>query len=779
MRDERISEPAQEKYIGRSLRRLEDRRFLTGDGHFVDDTRGADELAAFVVRSPYAHARLTGIDRAAACASPGVVGVFTAEDLGADRLGPLPCTAHPRTVGPLVVPPRYALARDRVRHVGDPVALVVAATKNQARDGAERLKVGYEVLPAVVDAERALAREAPRIWEEAPGNLAYRFSAGDAEKTEAALRGAAHVAEITLANNRVIANPLEPRGAIGSYDASSATLHLLLSGQGVQEIRRELAEDVFHLPLERIQIKAPDVGGGFGMKNFLYPEWVLVLWAARRLGHPVRWIAERSEDFLSDTQGRATTTRARLGLDRAGRFLALAVATTADLGAYLSGYAPGVATNVTAMGGVYAIPEIAVEVTGAFTNTVPVDAYRGAGKPEANYLIERVIERAARELGRDPLELRRENVIATFSYRSATGTTIASGRFRENLAAAAKAADYRGFPARREAARARGRRRGIGLACYLETARGATDEWAGVHFTDDGMVELRLGTQSNGQGHETSFAQIAADMLGLPLTRFRFVQAETARVPRGNGHGGARSLSMGGTALAKAAEAVLAKGTRIAAHLLQAERAEVRFAHGRFAVPGRDAAGIDLLALARAARDPANLPPGLDPGLDTDVAHHEDAFTFPSGCHVAEVEVDPETGHVALVAYTTTDDFGRLINPMLTEGQVHGGVAQGIGQALLEHVVYEEGSGQLLSGSLQDYALPRADDLSAFDVRLAPLPSKVNPLGVKGSGQSGAMAAPQTIMHAILDALAPIGVHDLDMPATPERIWRAIRAASK
>ncbi len=779
MEREAAEDGAAGRQIGRSLRRREDGRFLTGAGSFVDDEPAEGALSLYVVRSPHAHASIGRIDTGRARDMPGVAGVFTAADLALDGLGPMPCVAKVRTVTPLVVPPRHALASGRVRHVGDPVAFVVADSRNAARDAAEMVAVDYGILPAVVDGAAALRDGAPVLWEEAPGNLAFLFRAGDRAATDAALGAAAHVSELALVNNRVLATPIEPRAAIGRYDRESGMLFLTLTGQGVQEVRLELARDVFHLPAERIRLFAPDVGGGFGMKNFLYPEWILVLWAARRLGRAVRWVADRSEDFVSDTQGRDQHSTARLALDSEGRFLALEVETVANLGAYLSGYAPGVPTNMTAMGGVYAIPALAVEVRGAFTNTVPVDAYRGAGKPEANYLIERLVDLAAHETGRDPVRLREMNLVTRFPYRNAAGTVIAEGQFAANLeAAAGRGRD--GFAARRAEAASRGRLRGLGIACFLETARGATEENAAIRFPGDGTVELLLGTQSNGQGHETSYAQIAADLFGLPVERFRFVQADTGRVPEGHGHGGARSMHMGGTALVLAARQVIEKGVLVASHLMQADPSEVAFANGRFRLRGaKGSAGIDLLDVAAAAQKGTELPAGMAPGLDSQALNRCDIFTFPNGCHVAEVEIDPETGATRLVRYSATDDFGRLINPLITAGQVHGGVAQGIGQALLEAAVYDPASGQFLSGSLLDYALPRSDDLPAFEITLVEAPSAANPLGVKGSGQAGAMAAPQTVMNAILDALAPLGVERLDMPATPERIWQAIRAGRR
>jgi carbon-monoxide dehydrogenase large subunit len=761
----------------RSVRRFEDLRFLTGRGRYVEDVAVPGEAHAYVLRSPHAHAVIERIDTTPARATPSVLGVFTEADLRAEAIGPLPCVAQVATVDPMIVPPRYALARGRVRHVGDPVALVVAESRDLARDAAERIAIEYRPLEAVVDALAALQPGAPAIWGEAPGNLCYRFQKGDQTATSAALARAVHIVEIELVNNRVVPVPIEPRAAIGNYDATADCMQLLLTGQGVHGIRNQLAQAVFHLPLEQIQVTAPDVGGGFGMKNFVYPEWVLVLWAARRLGRPVKWVAERAEEFVSGTQGRDNHTKARLALDESGRFLALEVSTVANLGAYLSSNGPGSSTNspATAMGGVYAIPAIFMDVRGALTNTVPIDAYRGAGKPEANYLIERLIDLAGRRIGCDPVSLRRRNLIAEFPYHSALGMAIDCGRFAANLDDATARARDADFAVRRATSAAQGRLRGLGVGCFLETARGTPNEGAEIKFDPDGGVSLILGTQSNGQGHETSYPQIAAALLGLPLEAFRLVQADTSSVKTGAGHGGARSMHQGGTALVRAAEMVIEKGRAIAAGLLQANIADVVFSAGRFKVEGTERE-MDLLAVARAASDPANLPDGSMPGLDSYVFNQSDVFTFPNGCHIAEVEIDPETGVVTLERYTVVDDYGRLINPMLTKGQVQGGVAQGIGQALLEHTVYDAGSGQLLSGSLMDYALPRADDLPPFDITLAELPTSANPLGVKGSGQAGCIAAPQTIINAVVDALSPLGIDHIDMPATPERVWRAIRA---
>ncbi len=757
----------------RSIRRLEDARFLTGHGRFVEDIDEPAALHGHVLRSPHAHAVIRSLDMSPAASMPGVHLVAAAGDLAEDGLGFMPCLA---AVKPMIVPPRPALASGRVRHVGDPVCFVVADSVEIAREAAERIEIDYEPMPSVIHGRTALAEGAPALWDEAPGNLVYRVQRGDHAAVAEAMKKAAHIVEVDVTNNRVIVVPLEPRAGIARYDAATDTMDLELTGQGLHGIRRQLAEFIFKVSPERIQLHAPDVGGGFGMKNFLYPEWILLLWAARKLQRPVRWLADRAEDFVMGAQGRDIEATARIALDDTGRILALDVAMVANLGAYLSGNGPGasVVAASTAQGGVYDIPAIAVDVRGAVTNTTPVDAYRGAGKPEANYIVERAIEAAARLLGREPADLRRQNLIASFPHKTAMGMAIDSGDFVANLDAAV--ARMPGFEERRAAAKARGRLRGRGVACFLETSRGAPNEGAEVRFAPDGSVMIAVGTESNGQGHETSFAQIASQHLGLPIEAFRYVQADTRAVRNGAGHGGARSMHMGGAALVKAMDAALAKARRLAAHLLQAAEREIEYDRGRFRVRGTDRS-IDLAALATIARDAASLPEGMSPGLGEHVLNITDVFTFPSGCHVAEVEIDAETGAIELVRYTAVDDYGRLINPMLTEGQVQGGLAQGIGQALLEHTVYDPESGQLLSGSLMDYALPRAADLPFFDIELVERPTGANPLGVKGSGQAGCIGAPQTVMAAVLDALRPAGVERLEMPATPARVWEALQRA--
>ena len=766
-----------EPLLGQSINRIEDERFVRGRGRYVADLAVRGMLHGIVVRSPHAHARITAIDADAARRMPGVAAVLTGADLAADDIGPLPCAVTQIAMTtPLVVPACHALARGVVRYVGEPVAFVVADSIEVARDAAEAVVVDYAPLPPVIAITEAISPDTPVVWPEAAGNVAFQFNRGESGPVEAAIRDAAHVVTCELVNNRVAAAPLETRGALGEFDAASGRLHLTASAAGAHAIRDLLAGSVFRVGREKLRVSIPDVGGGFGMKNVLYPEWVLVLWAARRLGRPVQWIGDRNEDFTGSVHGRDSLVRARLALDHDGRFLALDTKVFANLGAYVSTVAPVVPTMAmaSAMGGVYAIPLIAFETRGVFTNTTPVDAYRGAGKPEANYLIERCIDVAADQLGMDALKLRRKNVVRRFPHASAMGLSVEQGSFRHAIDHAVAAAE--GFKTRQKISRKLGRLRGQGFACFLETARGTPNEVAKVCVGEDGQIELSVGTHSNGQGHETTFAQIAADALGLPLTRFRFHQGDTDDLDSGGGHGGARSMHQGGTALLMAAEGVIENARRLAARLLQANVDAVRYEAGvlRVTTTGQE---IDLDEVARASWQ----TPGDDvaPGLAHQATHLCDRYTFPNGCHVAEVEIDPETGAVKLDRYVIFDDYGRLLDPRLTLGQVHGGVVQGIGQALFEQVLFDPQTGQILSGSLMDYALPRAGDIPEFEGRLmADFPSRANRLGVKGSGQAGAIAAPATVMNAVMNALTPSGVRHLDMPATPERIWQAIRTAA-
>jgi aerobic carbon-monoxide dehydrogenase large subunit len=762
------------KLLGRSLDRLEDARFVRGRGRYVADLAASGALHGVVVRSPHAHARINSVDADAARKMPGVVAVFTGADLAADNIGPLPCARlNVPMAAPLVVPPCHALAHDAMRYVGEPVAFVVAETVEAARDAAEAVAVDYEPLPPVISVTAAVLPQSPSIWPEAKRNIAFEFHRGEMAPVEAAIRAAAHVVECDVVNNRVVAASLETRGALGEFDASSGCLHLTASAAGAHMIRDLLADSVFRIPREKLRVSIPDVGGGFGMKNVLYPEWVLLLWAARRLGRPVQWVGDRNEEFVASVHGRDSVVRARLALDNDGRFLALQANVLANMGAYVSTLQPGVPTMAmgSAMGGVYDIPLVAFVTQGVFTNTTPVDAYRGAGKPEANYLIERCIDIAAAKLGMDALKLRRKNIMRRFPHRSAMGLSVEQGSFGHAIDHAVKAAE--GFKARQRDSRKRGKLRGLGYACFIETARGQPNEVARLSVSEDGHIDISVGTHSNGQGHETTYAQIAADALGLPLGIFQFTQGDTDDLGSGGGHGGARSMHQGGTAVLMAAEGLIENARRLAARLLQTSVEAVAYDSGmlRVAATGQE---ISLEEVAHTSYEAPS--DDIAPGLAHEATHLCDQYTFPNGCHVAEVEVDPQTGEVTLDRYVISDDFGRLLDPRLTLGQVHGGVVQGIGQALFEQASFDAETGQNLSASLMDYALPRADDIPAFEGELTPkFPSRANRLGVKGSGQAGAIAAPATIMNAVMNALAPLGVTHLDMPATPARVWEAIR----
>jgi aerobic carbon-monoxide dehydrogenase large subunit len=770
--------------IGQPVRRVEDRRFVTGHGSYVDDLVRPRQAYAYMLRSPHAHARIRAIDSTAAGAAPEVLGVLTGEDVARDGLGPIPClcAVTNRDGSTSLIPPRPAMVRDRVRHVGDTVAMVVAESLSAARDAAELIDVDYEALPAVVETTHALEPGRPTVWAEAPGNLAFDWGLGDQNAVEQAMAAARHRVGLDLVNNRIVVNSMEPRGAIGEYEPGEDAYTLWSSTQGSHFLRNLLAESVFKIPENRIRVVTRDVGGGFGMKFFLYPEHILVLWAAKKLGRPVKWTPERSDAFMTDTQGRDNLTRLELALDDELRFLGLKVATIANMGAYLSNFAPEIPTGSGGVmfSGVYAIPAIHVAVKGVFTHTVPVDAYRGAGRPEAAYAIERLIDFAAHRLGVAPDELRRRNLIKpeAMPYATPLGLVYDSGDFGRNMRDALSAADAPGFPARRAASRSRGRYRGLGHAVYIEQSGMPPDEFAELRFDPSGGLTILMGTQSSGQGHQTAYAQLAAERLGLALEKIRVLQGDTDAIGFGRGTGGSRSLPVGGAALANAAEKLIAKGRRIAAHLLEAAEADLGFVDGAFRISGTDRE-ISIEAVARAAFNPAALPADVEPGFAESGHFTPPAATFPNGCHVCEVEIEPETGQVDIVRYLVVDDFGTVVNPLLLKGQVQGGIAQGVGQAMLEHCVFDPQTGQLVTGSLTDYCLPRADDLPAIEFAYNVVPCRTNPLGLKGAGEAGAIGAPPALVNAIVDALAPLGIEHIDMPATPERLWQTIRAAER
>ncbi len=768
--------------LAQPVRRVEDPRLLKGAGSYTDDIRLPGMAHGVVLRSPHAAAAVRSVDTAAAKAMPGVVAVYVAADLDADGIGTLPCAAKMknRDGTDQVTPERPVLARTAVHHVGTPVAFVVAETVKQARDAAEAIMVDYDIRPSITDLAAAMEPGQPQVWPEAPRNVCFDWEIGDKAAVEAEFARAAHITRLTVVNNRIVVNSMEARASLASYDAANGRWTLRTNTQGGWSLKDFLGKDVFKVDPDKFRVITPDVGGGFGMKLFLYPEQVLTCYAARKLGRPVKWASERAEAFLSDSQGRDNITLGELAVDKDGKFLALRTRNVANMGAYLSNYAPfiptGAGTGVLA--GVYGFKAIYANVIGVFTNTVPVDAYRGAGRPEANYLVERLVDAVARDLKVDRAELRRRNMVTPdrMPHRTPVGKVYDSGDFRVVLDHALKTVDWAGFEKRRAEAAKRGKRRGIGMAYYLEATGGAPTERAEIRFAEDGFVDVYVGTQSTGQGHETAYVQLTVDRLGVPGEKVRVRQGDTDTIPVGGGTGGARSLYSEGQAILVTAATVIERGRKAASEALEAAPADIVFEAGRFAIAGTDR-GVGIMELAATQR--AKAAKGEDvTTLDAAEVAEIKAHTFPNGCHIAEVEVDPETGVIALVRYSVTDDFGKAVNPMIVRGQVHGGVAQGFGQAVLERTAYDPSSGQLLSGSLMDYAVPRADDLPDIEVDLVEIPCGTNPLGVKGAGEAGAVGSPPAVINAVVDALSPLGITHVDMPATPEQIWRAVAKAA-
>ncbi len=767
--------------VGEAPKRVEDERFLTGAGVYVDDMVLDGMAHAVVLRSPHAHARILNIGTEGARAAPGVLAVLTGSDQAGAGIRPIAPyrSRSPLTDRPFAYPPRLPLAVDRVRHVGEPVAVVVGETRERARDAGERIAVAYESLPAAATPAAALAAAAGPPNGGSGGNLCAEESVGDRAAVDAAFEAAAHVARVDAVNHRVVASPMEPRGAVGVFDAESKRYTLHVSCQGLHLVRDNVAATLGVEP-GRVRFMAPDVGGGFGAKNFPCPEYALTLWAARETGRPVKWIDTRGDTFAGGDHARDHVSRGELALDAEGRFLALRVSASANLGAYLTGAmgAVGGAQYVALTGTVYALPAFHVHLRAVHTNTAPVGVTRGPGFAEAVYLMERAIDRAARDMDVAPAELRRRNLVrrSAMPFTNAHGTTVDSGDFPANQEAAAAGLDVAGFDSRRKRSEARGRLRGYGIVHHIKITMGPPEENVELRFDGDDRISLVTGTTAIGQGHETTFRQLVSGMLGVPNARVRYLAGDTDLIAKGGGHGSSRATFMAGTAMHFAAGKIVAKGRTIAARFLEAAEADVEFADGRFRVAGTDRA-VDLFAVARLARDPANLPAGMEPGLDACHSFAREHGTFPNGCHAAEVEVDPDTGAATLLRYVAVDDFGVIVNPTIAAGQVHGAVAQGVGQALLEHAVYDPDTGQLLTGSFMDYALPRADDLPSFDLAFQGVPCATNPLGVKGLGEAGAVAAFPAVVNAVLRALAPLGVTRLDGPATPQRVWRAIREA--
>ena len=775
--------------IGQPVRRREDYRFLTGAGQYTDDVVLPGQTFGVFLRSTLAHARIRSIDTSKAAKASGVVQIFTGADLAEAKVGGLPCgwLIHSKDGTPMKEPAHPVLAQGKVRHVGDQVALVVAETYLQARDACDLIEVDYEELTPVIDITKADGNPSS-VHDDVPGNVCYDWGHGGKDAVDAAFAKAFKVTRLDFANNRLIPNAMEPRAANAQYTRHDESYTLYVSNQNPHVERLLMSAFVLGLPESKVRVIAPDVGGGFGSKIFLYAEETALVWASKRVNRPIKWTAERSESFLTDAHGRDHSTTAELAMDKDGNFLALRVKTIANMGAYLSTFASSVPTILyaTLLAGQYKTPAIYAEVKAVFTNTAPVDAYRGAGRPEATYVVERIVETAAREMGMDPLELRRKNFITEFPYATPVGLTYDTGDYAAHLNKAVELADVAGFPARQAAAAARGRKRGIGYSCYIEAcglapsniagalgARAGLFEAGEVRVHPTGTVTVFTGSHSHGQGHETTFAQVVAAKLGIAVEAVEIVHGDTGRVPFGMGTYGSRSLSVGGSAIVKAVDKIIAKGKKIAAHLLEAADTDIIFENGEFKVAGTDRK-VPFGTVSLTAYVPHNYPlDKLEPGLNENAFYDPTNFTYPSGSYVCEVEVDPETGKVVVEKFTAVDDFGNIVNPMIVSGQVHGGIAQGLGQAMMEGCVYDPDSGQLLTGSYMDYVMPRADDLPNFTLDHTVTPCTHNPLGVKGCGEAGAIGSPPAFINALTNAL---GVRDIAMPATPERVWRAANA---
>ncbi len=780
--------------IGASVRRKEDHRFLSGNGNYTDDINRPRQLYAVIRRADRPHARLLGVDTTAAKAAPGVVAVYTGADMQADGIGGVPCgwQLHNKDGSPMAEPPHPVLATGKVRHVGDPVAVVIAATRQEAKNAAELLAIDYEDLPAIAAVRDAVAPGAPLVHDDAPGNICFDWHIGDKAIVDQAFSHAAHIVELDLTNNRLVPNAMEPRAAIGEFDRSSGEFTLYTTSQNPHVIRLLMGAFVLHIPENKLRVVAPDVGGGFGSKIYHYAEEAIVTWAAGKLHRPVKWTCDRSEAFMSDAHGRDHYSKAAMAVDAQGKFLALKVSTLANMGAYLSTFAPAIPTylSATLLAGVYTTPAIYAEVKAVFTHTVPVDAYRGAGRPESAYLLERLVDVIAHDTGLDRVDIRRLNFIPrdAFPYQTPVALVYDSGDYQATLKAALAAADWDGFPARRAAAAARGKLRGIGMSTYVEAcgiapsklvgqlgARAGLYEVANIRVHPTGSVTVFTGTHSHGQGHETTFAQLVSDQLGVPIDLVEVVHGDTAKIPFGMGTYGSRSLAVGGSAMVKAMDKVIAKGKKIAAHLMEASVEDIEFKDGRFSVAGTDKSKA-LAEISLAAYVPHNYPiEELEPGLDETAFYDPKNFTFPGGCHICEVEIDGDTGTVQVVNMVAVDDVGRVINPMIVEGQVQGGLAQGIGQALMENAVYDS-EAQLVTGSFMDYQMPRAHDFPPMITSTENTLCTHNPLGSKGVGETGAIGCPPSVINAVVDALRDYGVRHLDMPATPQKIWSIIQA---
>lgn len=768
--------------VGQPAPRLEDPALLRGEGRYTDDVNRPDQVFCAMVRSPVAHGVLRGVDTAPALGMPGVLAAYTAADLAAAGYGPMPyrVALKGRNGSDIIKPARFALAHDKVRFVGDPVACVIARTAAQAREAAEAVVLDIDPLPAVVAMADAVSPDAPRLYDEAPGNVAFDYHFGDSEKVADAFARAAHVTRLHLIDSRVVINAMEPRAAVAEYDPAQERFTLWAPTQGVMGSRANAAE-MMRVPPDKMRFIAVNVGGSFGMKGAIFPEYICVMHAARALGRPVKWTDSRTESFLSDHHGRAQAFDAELALDKDGRFLAVRCTGFGDLGAYMTQIGPLFSTFniVKHVNSCYRTPLIEVSTRCVFTNTVPVTAYRGAGRPEGNYYMERLIDTAAAEMGIDPVELRRRNHIRPdeLPYKAPSGSVYDSGDFPAILDKALEAADWAGFPARRSESERRGKLRGRGVGQFLEVTAPVQAEYGGVHFEPDGTITILTGSHDHGQGHWTTFAQIVATRLGAPFDKIRLMQTDSDQLVAGTGTGGSKSLMCSGTAFVEASAKVIEKGRLLASHMLEAGVADIDFADGRFTIAGTDRS-LSLMEIAARLHAGVSLPADAPASLDVDHVGQNGPATYPNGCHVCEVDIDPETGVVDVVKYVMVGDFGTVVNPLVVEGQVRGGVVQGIGQCLYEDARYGD-DGQLLTGSFMDYAMPRAVHAPNFVYAALSDPAKTNPLGVKGCGEAGCAGSMTSVMNAVVDALSTYGVRHIDMPATPARVWQAINAARR
>ena len=764
--------------VGQPVRRKEDVRLLKGNGQYLDDLKIENELYAVIVRSPHAHAKINSIDISIAENTLGVVAVYTAKNLTEDNIGGIPCLAKVKSKDgkDMANPIRPLLANKFVRYVGDYVAIVLGESHKIAKDAAELVDVDYEVLPSTIDTANANNENSPLVWNEYPRNRVFDWENGDEKKTDDAFAQAKNICEIEMINNRIVCNSMEPRGAIASYDTETKSYTLHTPCQHVH-LMRDLVSQALKIDKDKLRVISPDVGGGFGMKVFVYPEQALVTYAAKKLSRPIKWVSDRSEAFLSDNQGRDHVIKAAIATDENGKILGIKVNCISNMGAYLSNFAPMIATlaGTIMMTGLYDIPTGYVNVVGVFTNTIPIDAYRGAGRPEASHVIERLVDKAAQSLQIGKDEIRRINLIPKnkIPYKTVFGPEYDSGNFIQNLDDALDLADFTNFNERKIKSIEIGKLRGIGIACYVEAAAGAPNENVQIIFEDDGTVTVLVGTLTNGQGHATAYSQVLEELLGIDYEKINVVEGDTKLIATGGGTGGSKSMMLAAAAMKHASDSIIEKSKKIAAHLMEASSADINFENGIFTIVGTDRR-MSISEIAKASKDQANIPKDLEPGLDTKASSEVDNGTYPNGCHICELEIDKETGEVDIIKYCVVDDFGKVINPLLVEGQVHGGIVQGVGQVLMEHCQYDPENGQLITGSFMDYAMPRADNFPFFDLGFNEVLCTKNPLGIKGAGEAGTVGALGCVVNALVNALEDYGISHVEMPATPERLWKAI-----